>query len=129
MKLFLIRGYKVISINKYNLYFYNYVKTKILDFGIINDFNYIDDFLKSNNLNIFRSQLSQDLFVLSVLDFKKDGYFVEFGAYDGLSGSNSYALEMIGWSGVLAEPSLEFKNIQKIENVNPLIMRSTLMVT
>lgn len=53
-----------------------------------------------------RSQLRQDLFVLSHLDFKTDGFFVEFGATDGWSLSNTLLLERdYGWSGILAEPA------------------------
>lgn len=52
-----------------------------------------------------RAQLFQDLFVLSQLDFKREGFFVEFGATDGVSLSNSYLLETrFGWEGILAEP-------------------------
>jgi FkbM family methyltransferase len=53
-----------------------------------------------------RSQLRQDLFVLSHLDFKTNGFFVEFGATDGVSLSNTLLLERdYGWSGILAEPA------------------------
>jgi FkbM family methyltransferase len=53
-----------------------------------------------------RSQLRQDMFVLITLDFKRDGYFVEFGATDGVELSNTYLLEKeLGWTGILAEPS------------------------
>ncbi|MEO0343085.1 MAG: FkbM family methyltransferase [Pseudomonadota bacterium] len=52
------------------------------------------------------AQLYQDLFVLSETGFKKDGYFVEFGATNGISLSNTYLLEgEFGWSGILAEPA------------------------
>ena len=53
-----------------------------------------------------KSQLRQDLFVLSELGFKREGYFVEFGAADGIQGSNSFLLEQAyGWKGILAEPA------------------------
>ncbi len=53
-----------------------------------------------------RSQFHQDLFVLSMLDFKRKGYFVEFGATDGLLLSNTYLLEKeFDWTGVLSEPA------------------------
>lgn len=52
-----------------------------------------------------RSQLKQDLFVLSKLDFKRGGFFVEFGATNGVDLSNTYLLEKkFGWRGILAEP-------------------------
>lgn len=53
-----------------------------------------------------RSQIHQDLFVLSELGFKRNGFFVEFGATNGLELSNSYLLEKeFHWSGILAEPA------------------------
>ena len=53
-----------------------------------------------------KSQLKQDLFVLNCLGFKKNGYFVEFGATNGIDLSNSWLLEKhFGWQGVLAEPA------------------------
>jgi FkbM family methyltransferase len=57
-------------------------------------------------LNNSKSQVGQDLFVLSELDFKTGGFFVEFGATNGVDLSNSYLLEKdFGWSGILAEPA------------------------
>jgi hypothetical protein len=46
------------------------------------------------------------LFALCEAGFKRDGYFVEFGATDGVNGRNSYLLEKnFGWKGVVAEPA------------------------
>jgi FkbM family methyltransferase len=53
-----------------------------------------------------RSQLRQDLFVLHELNYKRGGYFVEFGATNGLDLSNTWLLEQeYGWQGILAEPA------------------------
>jgi FkbM family methyltransferase len=60
-------------------------------------------------LSASSSQLRQDLFAFVMLDFKKDGFFVEFGATDGVSLSNSYVMETgFGWSGILAEPARDW---------------------
>jgi FkbM family methyltransferase len=53
-----------------------------------------------------KSQLRQDIFVISELNYKRNGYFVEFGATNGIDLSNTYLLETeYGWSGILAEPA------------------------
>ena len=60
-------------------------------------------------LPISRSQLRQDLFVLSQLNFKKKGFFVEFGAADGFKLSNTYILEKnFNWKGIISEPAKIF---------------------
>jgi FkbM family methyltransferase len=47
----------------------------------------------------------QDLWVLHETQRKRGGFFVEFGAADGLGGSNTLILERdFGWRGILAEP-------------------------
>ena len=52
------------------------------------------------------AQLLQDLWVLYELKEKRNGYFVEFGACDGISLSNTLLLEKtFGWQGALAEPA------------------------
>lgn len=53
-----------------------------------------------------QSQNYQDVFALYQTNYKKNGYFVEFGATDGLTISNTYLLEKRhGWKGILAEPN------------------------
>jgi FkbM family methyltransferase len=55
------------------------------------------------------SQIGQDLFVLHTLREKRAGYFVEFGATDGVSLSNTCLLEReFGWTGICAEPSQQW---------------------
>jgi len=67
------------------------------------------------NLRKSRSQIRQDLFVLSQLNFKKNGYFVEFGATNGVNLSNTYLLEKeFGWTGILAEPAICWHDDLKI---------------
>ena len=57
-------------------------------------------------MEFYRSQIGQDLFLLSELKFKRNGYFVEFGATNGVDLSNSYILEKeFGWNGIAAEPA------------------------
>jgi FkbM family methyltransferase len=51
------------------------------------------------------SQLNQDLNVLEVYKNKKQGYFVEIGASDGINLSNTYLLEKeYNWKGICVEP-------------------------
>ena len=52
------------------------------------------------------SQLGQDRWVLQQTQNKLYGYFVEFGAVDGITLSNTYALEKnYFWNGIVAEPN------------------------
>lgn len=59
----------------------------------------------ANHFEHSASQFYQDLFIASELGGKKNGFFVEIGACDGLRLSNSLFFERhMGWRGVLAEP-------------------------
>lgn len=65
--------------------------------------NFIDSFEKIENIY---SQLYQDVFAFFIIGDKFEKTFLEFGATDGISLSNSYLLEnSFNWKGVLSEPS------------------------
>ena len=70
--------------------------------------------LRINSGINFKSQSDQDLIVLAYFNNKKDGFFIDIGAFDGVAISNTYALEQIGWTGICIEPLPEqFLNLQK----------------
>jgi FkbM family methyltransferase len=53
-----------------------------------------------------KSKLRQDLFALTQVDFMRKGFFVEFGATDGIELNNTWLLETkFDWTGILAEPA------------------------
>lgn len=53
-----------------------------------------------------KSQFYQDIFVLDFFDFKQNGTFIDIGASDGVSLSNTYLLEKYyNWNGILIEPN------------------------
>jgi hypothetical protein len=75
------------------------------------------DRISSNDLfkYLLRSQSEIDQEFMAFILIGKGGYFVEFGACNGIIGSNTYFLEKYqGWQGVLAEPIPEwFDEIKK----------------
>nr|WP_272209662.1 FkbM family methyltransferase [Marinicella sp. W31]MDC2875482.1 FkbM family methyltransferase [Marinicella sp. W31] len=67
-----------------------------------------DDFLPdaASLLPQAKAQLRQDILVAVLSRLKRNGYFVEFGATDGVYLSNTFLLEKhLGWTGILAEPA------------------------
>ena len=88
--------------------FTTYQRIKVSNFlNTIKNKRKLDNTIKC--LPYFCSQFGQDLFVLNELNFKKNGFFVEFGATNGINGSNTYLLEnKFNWRGILAEPAKIF---------------------
>ncbi len=81
-------------------------------------------FIKSfqNKKNI-KSQLYQDIFASFVVNDKFDKSFLEFGATDGSSLSNTYMLEEeLKWKGVLSEPSPQWHTSLKLIRQNTKIV-------
>ena len=62
-----------------------------------------------------RSQLEQDVYVVKLFGQKRNGYFLDFGAFDGISFSNTYVLEKdFGWTGICVEPlPSEFEKLRE----------------
>jgi FkbM family methyltransferase len=62
------------------------------------------EYIRDNKLTY--SQIYQDLFVQYILKNKLNGFFVEFGATNGVTLSNTLLLEKeYSWKGILAEPA------------------------
>jgi hypothetical protein len=52
----------------------------------------------------------QEDFIINILDGKKEGYYVEQGAFHSSNGSNTYLLEKdYGWNGVSFEINKDFR--------------------
>lgn len=62
----------------------------------------------------FRGQLGQDALAYVLNGCKKEGFFVDIGAHNGLMISNSYLFEQIGWKGICVEanPNI-FANLER----------------
>ena len=66
-----------------------------------------------SHLPLSKAQLIQDLIVSYF--FKGKGYFVEFGASDGIIVSNTFYLEKeLLWRGILAEPSRKWEDALRL---------------
>jgi len=107
LTLFRYTKYKFFNSKKFNYIFLNSTKKK-------------NFFKVCSYFKLSKSEFRQDLFVLNQLNFKKNGYFVEFGATNGLKYSNTYLLEKkFFWKGILAEPSKSFhRELTKNRNCN-----------
>ena len=57
-----------------------------------------------NLIKYSKSEKGQDVFALIANNFARDKVFLEIGAYDGITASNTYLLEKeFGWTGLLVE--------------------------
>lgn len=103
-------GYSILKVDNY--------EKRMNDLKYLKLFHY---FFSSQNEVKYKSQFGQDVFVLYQTNFKKNGFFVEFGATDGVRISNTYILEKeFGWRGILAEPAKSWEKSLR-ENRNSIV--------
>ena len=75
--------------------------------------------LKEVILKSKSSELHQDVMVLFLSDFREGLYYVEFGAADGVKGSNTLLLEnSFNWHGILSEPAKIWSKDLKLNRPN-----------
>jgi hypothetical protein len=75
------------------------------------------------------SQVCQDLFVLGVLDGRRDGTYLEVGAAHSFHNSNTALLETrFGWKGVGIEMNPELAGMHAVDRVNKVLCEDALKV-
>jgi FkbM family methyltransferase len=78
----------------------------------------------------YKSQMGQDKILdTQLFGGKRNGVFVEVGALDGISGSNTYFFEKErDWTGILIEPNpIEFKKL--LESDRPLSIKENSVIS
>ncbi len=64
------------------------------------------------NKDLYFSQYGQDKYILDYFDNKKEGFFIDIGAYNGVTFSNTLRMENLGWKGICIEPNPDmFKKV------------------
>jgi hypothetical protein len=75
------------------------------------------------------SQTFQDMFVLIMLNGKRNGTFLEIGAQDPIELSNTYLLESVfGWRGISIEIDEVHANLHKLKRTNTFILGDALKI-
>lgn len=91
------------------------------------ELHYIPTNINSNL--IFHSQVGQDLLAYTYFKGKKDGFFIDIGAFDGVYISNTYLFEKLGWKGICVEADPDrfalLKNNRKCDCYNLAIHSKT----
>jgi hypothetical protein len=103
-----------------------------------NDLKYLNFFSQEFTYNQFLnlkndsySSKFEDLITAHILNFQKNGFFVEIGAGDGVAGSNTLLFEkFFEWTGLLVEPAKSFHSRlftnrpQSLISTNPIFKKS-----
>lgn len=69
----------------------------------------------------FKGQILQDKYVLSMLNYKRNGYFIEIGSNDPIKINNSYILEkQYDWRGIMIEYDAKWYDLYKVNRSNSI---------
>jgi len=75
----------------------------------------------------FYSQIGQDEWVHSYFGKNYKGFFIDIGANDGISISNTYALELLGWNGICIDANINYKKILSKNRPNSICIISAIL--
>lgn len=78
----------------------------------------------------YKGQAEQDRFVINVLKFKRNGFFLEIGSEQPQYGNNTYLLEKeYGWRGIMVEWNATYLPQYKAERPNSIhIMNNATLI-
>jgi len=75
---------------------------------------------------VCHAQHGEEFFLWERLGFKGQGSFIEIGAYDGVSLSNSLFFEQMGWRGMLVEAHPELAEQCRLARPNAKVVHAAL---
>jgi len=124
---------------KLNKFYFMLVEKNILNIGVGNyytssiRYNKKYDDLKfkfedSEKIDKNFSQVLQDLFVLTALNGKKNGTYLEIGSGHSFLNSNTALLEQLGWTGIGVERNPELAEMHRNERKNKILCENSLEI-
>ncbi len=100
------------NIKKYVKKYWKKIMSVLLKIYTGNFSLYIMNDLEKIRERDFFSQFGQDAYVFrDIFGYKKDGIFVDVGANHPIHCSNTYLLELNGWTGLAIEPQKKLRDI------------------
>ena len=124
---------------KLNKFYFMLVEKNILNIGVGNYYTssirynkkYYDlkfKFEDSEKIDKNFSQVLQDLFVLTALNGKKNGTYLEIGSGHSFLNSNTALLEQLGWTGIGVERNPELAEMHRNERKNKILCENSLEI-
>lgn len=75
------------------------------------------------------SQAGQDLLVRLLTDFSPSGYFVDIGCSHPVTINNTYALEQLGWNGILIDYDVNMIELCRQQRRAPAVLANLCQVS